>query len=226
MLFVITSVGLGLAAFNLANTLSIGSITGMPPADTGDLVLSIQQLRVELEELRQSMLDMHVANFSRVDSELTRLSAVVDSLFPMPQPSTPSSVETTPPPPNPRPPTSTPQSVTVPIYENCTITIRKSCSVSSFDLLGGNPDRTRFTSCTTTPIALEEEENGHLMNVFCSVSMYQNMPVSSTLSYVGGTWSCVCHALEIPNILQDGILSFSCEMYEQRCPSETRLPLK
>ena len=242
VLIVMNIVGLGLGAFNLANTFSIGTYTGVETstnaaaASSGDLSGMVEQLKQELQAIQEDFMthnSLHSSNFSYLQAELLRLQVAIDDIT---QPTTPPSgtedggtmssldvttslSDTSAPPTTPSPPPV--NKVAVPLYENCTVNQVRTCTVGTGGILGTAPHR--YSSCSTPPMDLTARE-GYLKDVFCSVSSIQDMPVTATLRYTGGEWVCTCQVIEVQNALQMTLDSFQCHMYERRCPRDIYVP--
>ena len=176
VLFVAVAVGLSLAGFNLANTWSIGSITGVPPADT---TIQVEQLLEELlKQLQEELL-------KQLQEELR--NSTTTTVAPLPP--------------------------------ECTISILRREHRCSFLVTSGSIDL-QFATCRTTPTHLESPRG-----IFCTVSADQEMPLGATLIPLpGDMWTCRCHLIHLPNILQDQSLNFNCEMHEISCSTPGLLP--
>lgn len=228
ILLITNLLALSLGVLNLVNTFTTGTLTGTP-AEDGGLDDTVSRLRTELEELKRNV----SACGAKHDTDLAEILQQLQANCPPPTLSGATTVlpgvSTTPLPaaittslPDTTTPPLTSGRTSVPIYENCTTIRMGSCSISSLGLLGSSP---AFASCSTTPISLDDNSDGHVLDVFCSVSLDQLMPAASTLLFNAGSVSCVCNALEIPNAVQTQLVTFDCELYVKRCPLEIQIPL-
>lgn len=210
-LFFANLLALALAGFALANTASIGTLTGSAQVAADDA--TVAQLRLELDELRRNLSAHNSTHNERIDDVSLQLEQLKQSC---PDASTSPGVTT------PLPGVTTPpDSTSVAIYENCTTTRRGLCEITRLTLLGSSP---RFAECVTSKVTLEDDSEGYISDVFCSVTVEQLMPISSTLLFIDGALSCSCTALEIPHLAQLQLLPFDCEMHVTRCPALIRFP--
>ena len=216
--------GILLGGFNLANTFNIGTITsGTQSGSTVDPSLQnmIQQLRTNLSELHRDFglfNDAHSVNYSNVKDRLLQLQVMIDSLT-MTTPS--SSNEVTTPPASTNAPTPVvDNTLSIPLYENCTIRMVTSCSTTSF----GNRGSQMFQFCATSATSISHDDDDYITEVFCSIDSEQIKPVTSSLRYDNGEWSCVCQGLEVPHLVELELESFDCELYVRECPSAISIP--
>lgn len=244
LLFLINVFTILLSGFNLANTMEVGMITGplfgesVPALALAPSASIIDELREEIEHLRQ--------NLSHYNMEVLKISACL-ALVEMPPPTpTPSinttatpSINTTPTPSintnttppsmgsanSPQSPTSTNSTASIHIYENCTTNRVGICEV---DLTLEDPNP-RFAVCSTAPYSIEsveESEEKYVAGIYCStVGEVQLMPVTSSLNFINGMWSCICHGIEIPNEISEELRPFQCGMYVTFCPREVQIPV-
>ena len=185
-----------------------GTQTRSSSAVAGDgLSEMVEQLRQEFAAIQEDFVEhsaVHRSNFTYIHNKLLLLQDTIDDI-----------TQTT------EPPAIPSQPVNVAIYENCTMTLVRTCTVGTSGL-GTAPHR--YSACSTPPIDLASAP-GYLKDVFCSVSSVQDMPVTATLRFNNGLWACICQVIEIQNVLQMNIESFQCHMYERRCPHEILVPL-
>ena len=103
------------------------------------------------------------------------------------------SLSSTPPPTN-ATPTPNPD-VSVPLYKNCTIRLEDSCTTDPLTSADGTQS---YEYCATTSQHLAVDVSFYITDVFCSIDNIQIKPVTSSLRYNNGEWSCICQGIEIP----------------------------
>lgn len=192
---------------------------------------AVQKLRSEVEELALSLDagdSRSSSEFEAISNELGDLFSKLDHLMnssddmgEKPRQSMQDRTMTpeptlTPPPqsqsPNPRP--------SIPIYENCSTSLIRTCYTSVRVL--STDSFQRWSSCLVTSNSGSITNGGstYLSSVFCSVSSNveeYDMPVSSTLGYRDDVWSCTCHGLQILNSTDSVFTNFNCQMFATVC---------
>ena len=235
ILIVTNVLALLLGGFNLANTFNVGMITSGSPSGTvsstdpaaasstdQSVQIMIQQLQMNLTAIHTNFSNfnsMHSANFSNVMTHLSELQEIVETLISATNLTAALNV-TTPAVPRTTPTTSTPTSappLSIPLYENCSITFITSCSTG----FQGTDD---YTYCKTTPRPVTGNGDSVVTEVFCSINNSQIKPVTSSLTYSDGMWSCVCHGIDLPNNIEATLMNFQCSMYARQCPSAISIP--
>lgn len=210
-LFLTNILALALGGFALANTISIGTLTGSDD-ETVQLQQEITELRNNLSALRDMNKTIEYLRSQSLPQNCSCASAPTVSATLPGVTSTPSPTVTTPPP-------------VISLYENCTTEQKSSCILNAQTLLGDIASLPMFATCTTAPIpAVSDEDENFMAGVSCSIDEEQNMPVSSTLLFADGAYSCICTAIEIPNLVQDTLNSFECGLYMTVCPAQIRFP--
>ena len=126
---------------------------------------------------------------------------------------------TTPPVSTNTPTTPADNTVSIPLYGNCSIRLVASCPTTMFD--SGSQI---FQFCATTATSIPHNADTYVSDVFCSIDNQQLKPVTSSLRYDNGEWACICQGLEIPHTVESELESFNCELYVKECPSAISIP--
>ena len=207
ILFLTSFTSLFLAVFNFVNTQEYGKITGSPLTTDSIDQASIDRFRVMLNELR---VDLNSLNRSQGGS-IGSINAQIDDLTARLNDLTEDESVTS----------TAPSHISIPLYKNCTTTRQQSCTI--VDQERSNP---KYASCSTISFTMAdiEQEGTYVSNIFCTMNDDQIMPVSSSLSFENGRYSCVCHGLEIPVDIQDTLRNFVCGIHVTRCPVAIEIP--
>lgn len=204
-LFLTNLLALALGGFALANSVSMG----MPTESSSDGE-TVAQMQLEIAELRRNLSALRVLHSMRIEDLRSQLELLQQNHTDASAPT----ISTT------LPGVTAPPTVIMP-YGNCT-TRQVSCIMNGQTLLGDNHGLPMFGLCITPPISVVSNDKHFVADVFCSIDEGQNMPVSSALLFTSSEYSCMCTAIQIPNLVQDTLASFECRLHITICPAQIR----